>query len=50
MNTYANWFKRIVLLGVVVNLVLAIPTLVAPEVMLNLFNLHLAVPVMWVQF
>lgn len=50
MNTYANWFKRIVLLGVVVNLVLAIPTLVVPEVMLALFNLPLAVPLIWVQF
>ncbi|MEM9265696.1 MAG: hypothetical protein AAGA46_09245 [Cyanobacteria bacterium P01_F01_bin.13] len=50
MNTYATWFKRIVLLGVVVNLVLAIPTLVVPETMLTLFNLPLVEPVIWVQF
>lgn len=50
MNTYANWFKRIVLLGVVVNLGLAIPTMIVPETMLSLFSLPLAVPVIWVQF
>ena len=50
MNTYANWFRRIVLLGVVVNLVLSLPTLFVPEKMLALFNLPLAVPVIWVQF
>ncbi|NEQ52258.1 MAG: hypothetical protein F6K11_19310 [Leptolyngbya sp. SIO3F4] len=50
MNTCANWFRRIVLVGVVVNLVLSIPTLIVPEIMLSLFNLPLAVPVIWVQF
>ncbi len=50
MNTYAAWFRRIVLLGVAVNLVLALPTLFVPEKMLALFNLPLVVPVIWVQF
>lgn len=50
MNNYTTWFKRIVLLGVVVNLVLAIPTLFVPEKMLALFNLPLAVPLVWVKF
>ena len=50
MNSYANWFRRVVLLGVLVNLILAIPTLLVPETMLALFNLPLAVPVIWVQF
>ena len=50
MNTYAVWFRRIVLLGVAVNLVLALPTLFVPEKMLALLNLPLVVPVIWVQF
>ena len=50
MNTYAVWFRRIVLLGVVVNLALSIPTLLVPEKMLALFSLPLVEPVIWVQF
>jgi hypothetical protein len=50
MNAYARWFARVVWLGVIVNLALAIPTLFFPERMLALFKLQPAVPTIWVSF
>jgi len=50
MNAYATWFGRVVWLGVVVNVVLALPALFAPAWILSLLRLEAAVPLMWVQF
>jgi hypothetical protein len=50
MNIYAKWFGRIVWLGVIVNLALAIPTLFIPDRMLALFKLEPAEPTIWVSF
>jgi hypothetical protein len=50
MNVYAKWFGRIVWLGVITNLSLAIPALVYPNMILGLFKLEPAVPSLWVSF
>ncbi|SRR5579883_1232614 len=50
MNIYAKWFGAIVWLGIIVNLVLAIPTLLIPERILALFKLEPALPTIWVSF
>ncbi len=50
MNNYARWFGRVVWLGVLVNLSLALPTLFIPERMLAFFHLEPAVPAVWVSF
>lgn len=49
MNYYI-WFKRIELLGVASNLVLAVWALFAPGVLLKTFGLNAAYPETWVQF
>ncbi len=50
MNTYAKWFGRVVWLGIIVNLSLAIPTLFVPDKMLVLLKLEPAMPTIWVSF
>jgi hypothetical protein len=49
-NTFARWFQRIVWLGIVANLALAIPTLLAPEMTIRLTGVPPAMPIMWVRF
>lgn len=49
-TTPGRWFSRVVLLGVVANLALAVPTLVAPAAMLALAGLPEAVPLVWIRF
>jgi hypothetical protein len=49
-NKFARWFQRFVWLGIAANLALAIPTLVAPERMIELVSIPPATPLMWVRF
>jgi hypothetical protein len=46
----AVWFGRIVWLGIAANFALAIPTLIAPERVLAMFNVPAASPLMWPRF
>lgn len=50
MNFYTTWFSRLVMLGVLLNFGLSLPTLFVPEQMLALFHLDPAVPLVWVRF
>ena len=53
MNTQpksATWFRRVVWLGIVANLALAIPTLIVPDRMLALSGFPPADPLMWTRF
>jgi hypothetical protein len=49
-NKAALWFRRVVWLGIGLNLALAIPTLVAPARMLAGMGLPAATPLLWVRF
>ena len=44
------WFCRVMWLGILANLALAIPTLLAPATMLRLTGLPLTDPLMWTRF
>jgi hypothetical protein len=46
----ARWFTRTTWIGIVANLALAVPTLVAPEPMLAFSRLPDAAPVLWPRF
>ena len=50
MNKSGVWFGRVVWLGIVVNLALAVPVLFAPAQVLALFSLPAATPAMWPSF
>ena len=50
MTNYAKWFGRVVWLGIIINLTLALPTLFVPERMLTFLHLKPAVPSIWVSF
>jgi hypothetical protein len=45
-----TWFKRVLWLGVIANLGLAVPTLIAPEQMMALSNMPPATPLLWPRF
>jgi hypothetical protein len=45
-----RWFKRILWLGIVANLALAIPTLLAPERLMALSGFPPASPLLWPRF
>jgi hypothetical protein len=45
-----QWFKRVLWIGIVANLALAVPTIFAPAQMLTLSSLPPATPLVWVQF
>jgi hypothetical protein len=45
-----RWFMRIIWIGVVANLALAIPTMIAPDRMLALTSLPSASPLLWPRF
>ena len=44
------WFRRVVWLGIVANVALAVPTLIAPERMLALSGFPPATPLLWTRF
>jgi hypothetical protein len=44
------WFQRVVWIGIVANLALAVPTLLAPGPMMALAGVPPATPLMWPQF
>jgi hypothetical protein len=49
-NAPLLWFQRVLWLGILANLGLAVPTLLAPERMLAVFSLPAATPLMWPRF
>ncbi len=46
----ARWFSRVVWLGIVANLALAVPTLLMPARMLAFSRLPITEPILWTQF
>lgn len=46
----SHWFSRVVWVGVICNLALAVPTLVAPEQTMTLTRMPPASPLLWPQF
>jgi hypothetical protein len=46
----SHWFSRVVWIGIVCNLALAVPTLVAPEQTMTLTRMPPASPLLWPQF
>ena len=44
------WFKRVMWLGIVANLGLAVPTLLAPERMIEFVGLPMPTPLLWTRF
>ena len=50
MNQYTTWFGRVVWLGVLANVALALPTLFLPDEMLAMMSLPSASPGMWPSF
>ena len=49
-TTAARWFRRIIWIGIVANLLLALPTLAAPSQMTQLASLPTATPDVWPRF
>ena len=49
-NSAAVWFGRVMWLGIVANVSLAVPTLIAPEQMLALSGLPPVQPLLWTRF
>jgi hypothetical protein len=49
-TTSETWFQRVMWLGIVANLALAVPTLLWPLQMLSFARLPVPAPVVWVQF
>jgi len=45
-----RWFKRVLWIGILANLALSVPTLVAPARMLEISAFPSATPLMWPQF
>jgi hypothetical protein len=45
-----QWFKRVLWIGIVANVALAVPTLVAPERVMAFAGLPVATPVLWPRF
>ena len=45
-----RWFKRVMWLGIVANIALAVPTLLAPEQMIEFVGLPMATPLLWPRF
>ena len=48
--TRRTWFSRVMWVGIVANLALAVPTLLFPQRMLEWTNLPSAMPIMWPRF
>jgi hypothetical protein len=49
-TTAGRWFKRVMWLGILANLALALPTIAAPDFMIDRVGLPTATPVLWVRF
>ncbi len=49
-NAPLAWFQRVLWLGIVANVALALPTLIIPERMLAAVSLPAATPLMWPRF
>jgi hypothetical protein len=49
-TTAGRWFKRVMWLGVFANLALALPTIAAPDMMIQMIGFPTATPVMWPRF
>ena len=45
-----RWFSRVVLLGILANLALAVPTLLAPEALMAVSGMPAATPLLWPRF
>jgi len=44
------WFKRVMWLGILANIALALPTLFAPDRMIDFVGLPVATPLLWPRF
>ena len=49
-TTAGRWFKRVMWLGIFANLALALPTIAAPDMMIEFTRLPTATPVLWPRF
>ena len=49
-TTAGRWFKRVMWLGILANLALALPTIAAPDFMIDRVGLPTATPLLWVRF
>jgi hypothetical protein len=49
-STAETWFKRVLWLGILANLGLAVPTLLVPAQMMALSNMPPATPLLWPRF
>ena len=49
-TTAGRWFRRVMWLGILANLALALPTIAAPDMMIDFFRLPTATPVLWPRF
>jgi hypothetical protein len=49
-TTAGRWFKRVMWLGILANLALALPTIAMPDQMIALTNLPTATPTLWPRF
>jgi hypothetical protein len=49
-TTAGRWFTRVLWIGILANLALAMPTLLFPAVMLDLIGFPQTVPIMWTRF
>ena len=49
-TTAGRWFRRIMWLGIFANLALALPTIAAPDMMIDLMRYPTATPALWPRF
>ena len=49
-TTAGRWFRRVMWLGILANLALALPTIAAPDMMIEFTRLPTATPVLWPRF
>lgn len=50
MNAYARWFRILGIIGIILNVIISIAAIVAPEWLLSLLNLEPATPLVWARF
>ena len=49
-TTAGRWFRRVMWLGIFANLALALPTMAAPDMMIEMMRYPTATPVLWPRF
>jgi hypothetical protein len=49
-TTAGRWFRRVMWLGIFANLALALPTIAAPDMLIEFSRLPTATPVLWPRF